>query len=208
MRKDSVICYIPLPEGQLEGAGEWLSGLRGKYGIIPVALTEMDWNDDLTPWPSGPVFRKGKPFGGRAASYLERLGTEIIPSAEAGLGAAPDERWLVGVSLAGLFAVWAASESALFTRIGAVSGSFWYPGFTEWLAGRDVKADSAYVSLGDREAAGRNPHLQTIAEDTAEVVSLLETKGVPTRFEWTAGTHFGPVFPRLEKAIASLAGDE
>ena len=129
----SVVCYIPMLEGQSEEVQRWLEGVRDKWGVIPVMLPQVDWNDDLTPWPADPIFKKGKPFGGKAEDYLARLETEIIPSIEREMGIVPDERWLLGVSLAGLFAVWASARSRLFSRIASISGSFWYHGFVEWL---------------------------------------------------------------------------
>ena len=200
----SVICYIPTLEGQADVVQQWLCGVRERLGVIPVMLPTVDWNNDLTPWPEGPIFRKGKPFGGKADEYLSRLEREIIPDIEAEMGIVPDERWIVGVSLAGLFAVWAAARTNLFHRIGSVSGSFWYPGFVEWFSGQTVSAKSAYISLGNKEADGKNKHLQSIADDTASVVRTLEQNGIRTTFEWTEGTHFGPVVPRLEKAVEGL----
>jgi len=187
-------------EGQADEVRNWLRGVRERLGITAVMLPAVDWNDDLTPWPAAPVFRKGKPFGGRAEEYLSRLEREIIPGIEAEMGIVPDERWMIGVSLAGLFAVWAAARTDLFSRIGSVSGSFWYPGFVEWLSEQKVYAKSAYISLGDKEADSKNKHLQSIADETASVVRILGQKGVRTTFEWTEGTHFAPVVPRLEKA--------
>ena len=202
----STVCYIPMLEGQTPGVQEWLQAARARYDVFPVLLPQADWNNDLTPWPADPVFKKGKPFGGKAESYLRRLENEIIPDIEAGLGLVPDERWLLGVSLAGLFAVWAATQSKLFTRIAAISGSFWYPGFPEWLRSQPLAPSlrAAYLSLGRKEAEGKNPHLKDIAAQTRKVAGILTEKGVPTAFEWTEGTHFAPVIPRLEQALNHL----
>ena len=200
MRK---VCYIPMLEGQAPGVQEWLQAAGTRYGITLVLLPQADWNNDLTPWPADPVFKKGKPFGGRAESYLHRLEDETIPDIEAKLGIIPDERWLLGVSLAGLFAVWTATRSTLFTRIAAVSGSFWYPGFPEWLRTQTLSPalKETFLSLGRKEAEGKNPHLKDIAAQTREVADILSQKGVPTTFAWTEGTHFAPVIPRLEQAL-------
>lgn len=201
----SVVCYIPMLEGQSDEVSRWLDGVKDRFGVIPVMLPPVDWNDDLTPWPADHIFNKGKSFGGKAKAYLAELESGIIPSFEAGLGIVPDERWLVGVSLAGLFAVWASAKSPLFTRVASISGSFWYPGFVEWLKDQSFPLKQAYLSLGDKEAEGKNKHLKSIADDTAAVVNILRSKGIPTTFEWTEGTHFGPLLPRLDKALASLA---
>lgn len=196
------VCYIPMLEGQMGEIRPWLDGVRDRYGVIPVLLPAVDWNDDLTPWPADPIFKKAKPFGGKAEAYLQRLEAEIIPFLEGGLQV--EERWLVGVSLSGLFAVWTAAKTAVFNRVASISGSFWYPGFTTWLKGQAVFADTVYLSLGDKEALSKNPHLQSIAAETKEVVSILESKGTRTVFEWTEGTHFAPILPRLDKALTAL----
>ena len=200
-------------EGQVPGVKEWLETAGARYGVKLVLLPQADWNNDLTPWPAGPVFKKGKAFGGNAEAYLERLESEILPGIEAELGIVPDERWILGVSLAGLFAVWAAtanagreSRSGLFARIAAVSGSFWYPGFPQWLREQSLAPGlkAAYLSLGRKEAEGKNPHLKDIAVRTREVADILTGKGIPTTFAWTEGTHFAPVVPRLEQALNHL----
>ena len=198
------VCYLPMLEGQTEEIRNWLDGVPERFGILPVMLPPVDWNDDLTPWPVDPIFRKAKAFGGQAPAYLRRLEQDILPAAEAGLGFVPQERWFLGVSLAGLFGIWSAAGSRLFTRVAAISGSFWYPGFTQWLREHPLHASCAYLSLGDREAESKNPHLRGIAAQTAEVVRILQEQGVPTTFEWTEGTHFGPILPRLEKALNAL----
>ena len=202
----NVICYIPMLEGQTPDVREWMEAARARYGVSPVLLPQADWNNDLTPWPAGPVFKKGKPFGGKAESYLQRLEDDILPGIEAKLGVVPDERWLLGVSLAGLFAVWAAARSDRFARIAAISGSFWYPGFPDWLREQTLSSNlkAAYLSLGRKEAEGRNPHLKDIAGQTREIAGILTHKNIPTTFEWTEGTHFSPVVPRLEKALNHL----
>ena len=37
-----------------------------------------------------------------------------------------------------------------------------------------------------------------------EAAKILESKGIPTTFEWTEGTHFGPILPRLDKALSGM----
>lgn len=202
----NTVCYIPMLEGQSTEVKAWMADAGERFGVRLVMLPQADWNNDLTPWPADPVFKKGKAFGGRAEVYLRRLEDDILPGIETGLGFVPEERWLVGVSLAGLFAVWAAARSNAFSRIAAISGSFWYPGFPQWLHEQPLPAGlkAAYLSLGRKEAEGKNPHLKNIAAQTREVADILSGNGVPTTFEWTEGTHFAPVVPRLELALNRL----
>ena len=203
----AVVCYIPMLEGQAPDVERWLETAGERYGVRLVLLPQADWNNDLTPWPAEPVFKKGKAFGGNAEAYLRRLESEILPGIERQLGLVPDERWVLGVSLAGLFAVWAAVRGGIFNRIAAISGSFWYPGFLPWLREQPPapRLKSVCLSLGRKEAEGKNPHLKDIAAQTRAVADILNEKGVPTTFAWTEGTHFAPVVPRLEQAMNHLA---
>ena len=202
----NIICYIPMLEGQAPEVSAWVEKAGERYGLTLALLPQADWNNDLTPWPAEPVFKKGKAFGGKAGSYLQQLEKVIIPGIEHNLDIVPDERWLMGVSLAGLFAVWATAQSALFTRIAAISGSFWYPGFSAWLQAQSLSPSlkAAFLSLGRKEAEGKNPHLKDIATQTQAVADILTGKGIQTTFAWTEGTHFAPVVPRMEQALNAL----
>ena len=144
-------------EGQTGEVQQWLAGVRKSYGVIPVMLPAVAWNDDLTPWPAGPIFKKGKSFAGEAEAYLNRLAAEIIPGLEKELEIVPEERWFIGVSLAGLFGVWSAARMRLFTRVAAISGSFWYPGFTDWLPRQTVTAKQESASEADRHPDRSGP---------------------------------------------------
>ena len=201
-----IVCYIPMLEGQTPEVERWMEEAGTRYGMQLVLLPRADWNNDLTPWPAAPVFKKGKSFGGNAEAYLQRLENETIPELEKKLGYVPNERWLLGVSLAGLFAIWATARSSLFTRVAAISGSFWYPDFPQWLQTQRFSPTlkAAYFSLGRKEAEGKNPQLKDITAQTQEVVDILTEKGVKTYFAWTEGTHFAPVVPRMEQALRQL----
>ena len=69
-------------EGQADEVKRWMDEVRNQYGVIPLMLPPVDWNDDLTPWPAGPIFKKRKSFGGKAEDYLNKLENEIIPGVE------------------------------------------------------------------------------------------------------------------------------
>ena len=84
-----------------------------------VCISGEDWNRDLTPWPAEGVFKRGENFGGKADAYLALLTETIIPRTEEALALIPRFRALAGVSLAGLFSVYAAYRTDLFSRIPA-----------------------------------------------------------------------------------------
>ena len=127
------VCYMILPQGIKEDLTVGLGMLSGRYGISIVVVEDVDWNDDLTPWPAEGVFRKAKPFGGHAAGFLDKLSHEIIPATEKQLDIDEAERTILGVSLSGLFAIWSTFNTDAFTNIISISGSLWYDGFLEWM---------------------------------------------------------------------------
>ena len=77
------VCYMILPEGVKE---EGVERLAEKSGISIVVINDVNWNDDLTPWPAEGVFKKAKPFGGQATSFLDKLTCKIIPEVEKRMG--------------------------------------------------------------------------------------------------------------------------
>ena len=121
-----------LPEGVRKDLDVGLKGLAERYGVSIVVIDHVDWNDDLTPWPAVGVFKKAKPFGGKAAAFLDKLTNEIVPKTERDLGIEDAERTLLGISLSGLFAVWSAFNADTFSNIISISGSLWYDGLVEF----------------------------------------------------------------------------
>ena len=136
-----------------------------------VAISDLDWNHDMAPWDSPAAFKKGEPFIGGADNYLQLLVEEIIPRAEKELAEPPVWRGIAGYSLAGLFALYAIYRTDVFSRVGCMSGSLWFPGFKEYIFSHEPKRrpDCIYFSLGDREAKTRNPVLKTVQENTEEI---------------------------------------
>ena len=113
-----------------------------------LALQVADWNRDLSPWPAPPVFGKA-PFGNGAKETLQEVLTFTADPAK--------KYYLGGYSLAGLFALWAACESAVFRGIAAASPSVWFPAFCDYLKEKTFQSPCVYLSLGDKEKKTRNP---------------------------------------------------
>ena len=96
---------------------------------LPFALAAFevrDWNRELSPWEAPPVFGK-VPFGGMAEETLSFVLDRLLPELRTRLGA--DMKLCIGgYSLAGLFALWAATRTDAFFRcrggfaLGVVSG--------------------------------------------------------------------------------------
>ena len=198
-----------LPQGIKEDLTAGLGMLSEKYGVSIVVIGDVDWNNDLTPWPAEGVFKKAKPFGGFAILFLEKLTHEIIPDAEKQLGIDEAERTILGVSLSGLFAVWSMFETDTFTNIISISGSLWYDGFLEWMKEQTLSPSVRKICmlLGEKEKLAKDKRMATVEDRTiAAAVILKEKTDASITFELVEGTHFSPIMPRLEKAFEVVYG--
>ena len=168
-----------------------------------VAISDLDWNHDMAPWDSPAAFKKGEPFTGGADDYLRLLVEEIIPRAEKELPGPPACRGIAGYSLAGLFALYAIYQTDVFSRVGCMSGSLWFPGFKEYVLSHEPKRrpDCIYFSLGDKEAKTRNSVLKTVQENTEEIQAFYQSKGIDTVFQLNPGNHF---VQGIERTIAGI----
>ena len=168
-----------------------------------VAISDLDWNHDMAPWDSPAAFKKGEPFTGGAGDYLRLLVEEIIPRAEKELAGPPAWRGIAGYSLAGLFALYAIYQTDVFSRVGCISGSLWFPGFKEYIFSHEPKRrpDCIYFSLGEKEAKTRNPVLKTVQEKTEEIQTFYQNKGIDTVFQLNPGNHF---VQRIERTAAGI----
>ena len=166
--------------------------VAGSPPFTLVVISGLDWNHDMAPWDSPAAFKKGEPFTGGADGYLRLLVEEIIPEAEKELPEPPAWRGIAGYSLAGLFALYAIYQTDVFSRVGCMSGSLWFPGFKEYIFSHEPKSrpDCIYFSLGDKEAKTRNPVLKTVQENTEEIQTFYQNKGIDTVLQLNPGNHF------------------
>ena len=168
-----------------------------------VTVSNLAWNHDMAPWDSPAAFKKGEPFIGGADNYLQLLVEEIIPRAEKELAEPPAWRGIAGYSLAGLFALYAIYQTDVFSRVGCISGSLWFPGFKEYVLSHEPKRwpDCIYFSLGDKESKTRNPVLKIVQENTEEIQTFYQNKGIDTVFQLNPGNHF---VQGIERTIAGI----
>ena len=176
---------------------------------LPFALAAFavaDWSRDLSPWEAPPVFGK-LPFGGRAEATLAFLTDRLLPELRDRL-ALPESAALClgGYSLAGLFALWAATRTQLFSAVAAASPSVWFPGWLEEVKAHPIQAPVVYLSLGDREERTKNPLMATVGDCIRALYALL-LPDHRVMLEWNAGNHFQD--PELRTARAfSWAAEE
>lgn len=211
------------------------SPVQVPVGVSLVHIGVDLWEENFSPWCAPRVFAKGPNFGDGAQKTLDTLINHVIPWTESELTDPPTYRVLVGYSLAGLFSLWAGvsqqvargcqpddvpsqpgpssqpgaphvdASVATFQRIGAVSGSFWFPGLLDYvdqqLSGGAVGLTHAYLSLGDREARTPNPQIMHVRENAELLASKLESARITSTFELNRGNHFQNVEGRMQKAL-------
>ena len=157
------------------------------------AVPVNSWNQDLTPWPADPVFGK-EGFGDGAAATLARLLDEVMTEDR--------EYYLCGYSLAGLFALWAATQTDRLAGVVAASPSVWYPGWMDFVREHPLRVNKAYLSLGTKEEKTRNPVMATVGDCIRELEQVLAGAGLTCQLDWNPGNHFVDSDRRTARGIA------
>ncbi|MBR6421306.1 alpha/beta hydrolase [bacterium] len=169
------------------------------------AIGGLNWNHDLSPWETPDIRNNRYSFGG-ADEYISQLTTQIMPEILSKLPGKPEFTAIAGYSLAGLFALYATYRTDVFSRVASVSGSLWFPGFTEFAQSHDfVKTpDCIYLSLGDTEAKTRDKNLAPVQKNTEFIAGLYKSRGIETIFELNCGNHFTDTIGRTAKGIKKI----
>lgn len=169
------------------------------------AIGNLNWNHDLSPWPAPTIGNNKYGFGG-ADGYIKKLTNEIMPGIRAELGFEPEFSAIAGYSLAGLFALYAAYKTDIFSRVASVSGSLWFPGFTGFAEANNFAktSDLIYLSLGDAEAKTRDKNLAPVRKNTEKLAEIYKSQNIPTIFELNPGNHFTETILRTAKGIKNL----
>ena len=176
----------------------------GDFSLLSVG--GLDWNRDMSPWECAPVMAQDEGYAGGADSYLSLLLEEILPEGLKRLPESPSWTGIAGYSLAGLFALYALYRTDIFARAASMSGSLWFPEFTDFVRSHDMKRapEKLYLSLGDKEAKTRNPYLKTVQENTEAAVQLYRDRGLDVTWELTPGNHFRDAELRSAKGILGI----
>ena len=164
-----------------------------------IATKVENWNDDLSPWKAPAVF-KTEDFCGGASKTLENI---------IALCADKNRKYYIGgYSLAGLFALWAACQTDIFSGVAAAPPSVWFPGFIDYMKTYKIKSQNVYLSLGDREEKTRNPVMAQIGNCIKEEYRCLLENGINCILEWNKGNHFKEADIRTAKAFAWILNND
>jgi len=110
--------------------------------------------------------------------------------------------YIGGYSLAGLFALWAAYNTDVFSAVAAASPSVWFPGFDEYVQKNRIHAGAVYLSLGDKEEKTRNQLMATVGTKIRTLYDTYRADNINCVLEWNNGGHFTEPDLRTAKAFA------
>ena len=163
---------------------------QSKYRFLFAAIPVLNWNDELSPWEAPAVWGK-QGFGGNAADTLRFLMEQVIPTLKQQFDFPENVKIILGgYSLAGLFALWASTQTNLFYGIAAASPSVWFPRWMEFEQHHPVQAQRVYLSLGDKEEHTKNPVMAAVGDNIRALHSQLTERGTDCTLEWNSGGHF------------------
>ena len=170
-------------------------------GFAIVFFDTVEWAKALMPWQDEAVSRNEE-VGKHAQDTLVYIEESLVPWLHERFGKLPCI--IGGYSLGGLFALWAARQSAAFCAVAAASPSLWIKGWTDYADNNRLNAQLAYISLGNREEHCRNQRMARIGDCVRhEPLTLTGQIGTTaTTLEWNNGGHFGEEAERTAKAFA------
>lgn len=155
-----------------------------------VAIDNLNWDHDMTPWQMPAAARRGEPGGG-ADDYLRFMLDTIVPAAESHINGSPVWRGIVGYSLGGLFALYSLYRTDLFTRMASVSGSMWFDGIKEFVLSEKCVGvpRRVYFSVGDRESGSPKSVFHSVIENTKDIEACFRGRGTESVFVLNSGNH-------------------
>lgn len=166
-----------------------------------IAFKIEDWNSELSPWEAPPVFGN-KSFGSGAKDTLEFIESRFIPTVKEKYNLDNDIKFILGgYSLAGLFSLWSAYKSNIFSGIAAASPSVWFNGWEEFMNNNTPLSNTIYLSLGDTEEKTKNKVMSAVGDNIRKQEELLKNDKIKTILEWNKGGHFSNSDIRVAKAF-------
>ena len=175
--------------------------------FILVSISNLDWNNEMTPWYSKKINKYGEEFLGKADEYIQVLLDEIIPKIkkyiEENLKVKIKNYTIAGYSLAGLFAIYASYKTNIFSKIVSASGSLWFPKFVDFVKENKISSnvEKIYFSLGNKESKVKNQILANVEKNTKEIEEIYKKQGIKTIYVENEGNHFKDASLRLAKGI-------
>ncbi len=188
---------IPIGACQITEALEQINS-NLEYTFVEILIN--DWDNNLSPWHEKTNNRE---FNGNALQTLNWITEKIIPYINSCYNA-PEEIYLTGYSLSGLFALWAIYNTDIFDGAVCCSGSLWFPHWDEFILKNRIKKKSlVYLSLGGKEERTKNPLMASVGINTRNQHSILKKESLikSVILEMNPGGHFADTAMRVAKGI-------
>ncbi|NEW06383.1 alpha/beta hydrolase [Paenibacillus sp. SYP-B3998] len=152
--------------------------------LILVGIQPKHRIDEYTPWSSKALADRFPDFGGRGSEYVSFIVDELKPyiDQEHRTKTDADHTGMIGASFGGLISMYAANlQPTVFGRIGSISGSFWFEGFTAYMKKETPRATDrrVYMYVGGAEGAGKTNIQKDMVARNEEVFQLLLEHGYP-----------------------------
>ena len=180
---------------------------QSAHHFLFAAIPVKSWNNELSPWEAPAVWGK-ESFGGNAADTLRFLTEQVIPTLKKQFALPGNVRIILGgYSLAGLFALWASTQTALFSGVAAASPSVWFPGWMEFEQQHPMQAQRVYLSLGDKEEHTKNAVMAVVGDNIRALHRELAGRGKDCTLEWNSGGHFKDTDLRTARAFRWVMED-
>ena len=174
---------------------------QSAHHFLFAAIPVKSWNNELSPWEAPAVWGK-ESFGGNAADTLRFLTEQVIPTLKQQYPLPENVKIILGgYSLAGLFALWASTQTNLFYGVAAASPSVWFPEWMKFEQRHPMQAQRVYLSLGDKEEHTKNAVMAAVGDNIRALHSQLTVRGVDCTLEWNSGGHFKNADLRTAKAF-------
>ena len=146
---------------------------QSSRNFLFAAISVESWNDELSPWKAPAVWGK-QGFGGNAADTLRFLTEQVVPTLKRQFHLPENIKIILGgYSLAGLFALWASTQTDLFYGVAAASPSVWFPDWMEFEQQRPIQTQHIYLSLGDKEEHTKNAVMAVVGDNIRTLHSQL-----------------------------------
>lgn len=202
----------------MESEAEEVQRLLKSDDFCILAYPVTDWNKELSPWEAPAVFGKEN-FGSGAEDTLhiildrvcngEGISDLSMPAGRSERvmkGADRKKYYLTGYSLAGLFSLWTAFQTDIFSGVVAASPSMWFPGFITYTKEHQINTPNVYLSLGKKEEKTKKPVMRTVGDCIRQESEILKKQGINTILEWNEGNHFVDSDKRVARGIAWMLG--
>ena len=174
---------------------------QSSQNFLFAAIPLDSWNYELSPRKAPAAWGK-QGFGGKAGDTLRFLTEQVIHTLERQFPHPEDVKIILGgYSLAGLFALWASTQTDLFYGVAAASPSVWFPDWMEFEQQHPIQAQRVYLSLGDKEERTKNAVMAAVGDNIRTLHSQLTARGVDCTLEWNSGGHFKDADLRTAKAF-------